>query len=74
MLRLNPTLLLFLLPLAPLCAQETEMVTLPEAVRIAVERHPEVGTAKAAADVLKGKIREVRAQALPEINITDPVV
>lgn len=52
------------------CGQEQPAVTLPEAVRIAVERHPDVGKARANAEVLKGKTREVRAQALPEINIT----
>jgi outer membrane protein len=46
-----------------------EPVTLAEAVRIAIERHPDVAKAKASADVLKGKIREVRAQALPDISI-----
>jgi outer membrane protein len=63
-------LLLLLLCLAtPLAAQETEVVSLGEAVKLALMRHPDVGKAKASADVLKGKIREVRAQALPEINI-----
>ncbi|HWR49826.1 MAG TPA: TolC family protein, partial [Bryobacteraceae bacterium] len=50
-------------------AQELETVTLTEAVKIALSRHPDVGKAKAAADALKGKITEVRAQALPEITI-----
>ncbi len=50
--------------------QEQQAVTLAEAVRIAVERHPDVGKARANADILKGKTREVRAQALPEVNIT----
>ncbi len=53
----------------PLAAQEAEVVTLGEAVKIAVTHHPDVGKAQASADMLKGKIREVRAQALPEINI-----
>ena len=52
-----------------LAAAETDTVTLPEAVRIAIERHPDVGKARAAADALKGKIREVRAQALPDVAI-----
>ena len=50
-------------------AAETDSVTLPEAVRIALERHPDVAKARTAADALKGKIREVRAQALPDISI-----
>ena len=50
-------------------AAETDSVTLPEAVRIAIERHPDVAKARTAADALKGKIREVRAQALPDISI-----
>jgi outer membrane protein len=49
---------------------ERESLTLEEAVRLALERFPDVAKAKAAADALKGKIREVRAQALPEVNIT----
>jgi outer membrane protein len=53
----------------PLVAAETDPVTLAEAVRIAIERHPDVARARAAADALKGKIREVRAQALPDVSI-----
>lgn len=45
-------------------------MTLSEAVRLALDRHPDVGKARAAADALQGKIREVRAQALPEVTIT----
>jgi len=52
-----------------LAAAETDTVTLPEAVRIALERHPDVAKARVAADALKGKIREVRAQALPDVAI-----
>lgn len=43
--------------------------TLEEAVRLAIARHQDVGKARAAAEALKGKIREVRSQALPEINL-----
>ncbi|HSB17675.1 MAG TPA: TolC family protein [Bryobacteraceae bacterium] len=50
-------------------AEEKSELTIEEAVRIALDRYPEVGKARAAADVLKGRIREVRAQALPEVNI-----
>jgi outer membrane protein TolC len=50
-------------------AADKEVLTLAEAVNLALERHPDVGKARAAADVLKGKIREVRAQALPEVTI-----
>src|SRR5512140_165989 len=50
-------------------AQEQTALTLEEAVRIAIEHHQDVGKARAAADALKGKIREVRAQALPDISI-----
>jgi len=51
-------------------AQESDTVTLEEAVRIALSRYPDVGKAKDAADVLKGKVREVRAQALPQVTIS----
>jgi outer membrane protein len=45
------------------------LVTLDEAVRLAIERHPEVGKARAASDAMKARIREVRAQALPEVTL-----
>jgi outer membrane protein len=61
-------LLLYALP-AGLAAQEQAAVTLAEAVRMALERHPDVGKARAGADALKGKIREVRADALPQVQI-----
>jgi len=63
--------LLFLAALGvSLAGAEAEKITLPEAVRIALERHPDVAKARTAADALKGKIREVRAQALPDVSIT----
>lgn len=55
------------LPLV-LAAADQPNVTLEEAVKLAIERHPEVGKARAASDALKSRIREVRAQALPEIT------
>src|SRR5579859_7624080 len=48
---------------------EEPPLTLEEAVRAAITRHQDVAKARAAADALKGKIREVRAQALPEIKL-----
>jgi len=57
-------------------AQETGTggeITLAEAVRIALDKHPDVGKARASADILKGRIREVRAQAFPEVNIVSNV-
>src|SRR5512142_3138598 len=50
-------------------AQDWGPVTLEQAVRNAIERHEDVGKARAAADALNAKIREVRSQALPEIQI-----
>jgi outer membrane protein TolC len=44
-------------------------LSLPEAVRLAIAQYPEVGKARAGADALKGKIREVRAQALPQVDM-----
>lgn len=52
----------------PLPAEQAA-VTLAEAVRIALERHPDVGKARTGVDLLKGRIREVRAQAYPEVSI-----
>src|SRR5512144_718049 len=49
-------------------------ITLQEAVRMAVERHQDVAKARAAADALKGKIREVRAQALPDIQFVSNAI
>jgi outer membrane protein len=60
--------LAFCLPAAGQTPVEKQTVTLEEAVRLALERHPDVGKAKAVADALKGKIREVRAQALPLVT------
>jgi len=48
---------------------EANSVSLAEAVKLALDRHPEVAKSRAAADVLKGKIREVRSQALPDVSI-----
>ncbi len=48
---------------------DAELLTLEAAIKIALERHPDIEKARAAADALQGKIREVRAQALPEVNI-----
>ncbi len=50
-------------------AGDGDPLTLEDAVRLAIARHPDVGKAEAAAEGLKGKIREVRAQALPEIKL-----
>ncbi|HZT32691.1 MAG TPA: TolC family protein [Bryobacteraceae bacterium] len=47
---------------------EPTVVTIAEAVRMATERYPDVGKAKANADQLKGRIREVRSEALPSVN------
>jgi outer membrane protein len=64
------SILLTLLSFPPLTAAGPETpVTLAEAVQTAMERHQDVGKARAAADALRGKIKEVRAQALPEVNI-----
>lgn len=53
-----------------LWAQDPESLSLEQAVRIAIERHPDVAKARTSSEALRGRIREVRAQALPEINIT----
>jgi hypothetical protein len=44
---------------APLAAQDTETVSLADAVRVALARHPDVAKTRAAAGALKGKVREV---------------
>jgi outer membrane protein TolC len=50
-------------------ATEPPAVTVREAIQLALDRHPEVAKALAASDALKGRIREVRALALPEISL-----
>jgi outer membrane protein len=60
------------LALAPSCAQAQELaepLTLPEAVRLALERNPEVLIAIAQLDETNGKIREVRADAFPRVAV-----
>src|SRR5574337_463360 len=48
---------------------EKAALTLQEAVALALERNPQALIAQAKTAALKGKIREVRAQALPAINL-----
>jgi outer membrane protein len=53
------------------CAEdvgEPAAVTLEQAVAIALERNQEVRISREQADVLKGRYREVRSQALPSLN------
>jgi outer membrane protein len=54
---------------AAFAAQEEAPLTIEDAVHLAVSRHQDVAKARAAADALKGKVREVRAQALPDIKL-----
>ena len=54
--------------------QNSAALTLQEAVQIALAQHPDVEKARAAADLLKGRIREVRAQAFPEVNFGANVI
>jgi outer membrane protein len=58
------------IPAAAQIPGEKESITVEEAVRLSVERFPDVARAKAAAEGLKGKIREVRADALPDVKFT----
>jgi len=57
------------LPAAAQTPAEKTLLTLQEAVTIALDRYPDVAKARSAADALKGKIREVRSQALPQITL-----
>ena len=54
--------------LLALPAAAQDRITLEDAVQQAIGRHQDVGKAVAAADALKGKVREVRSQALPDIK------
>lgn len=51
------------------CSGQQPVVSLDEAVRLALARHEDIGKARANVDALKGKVREVKAQAYPEIQI-----
>lgn len=57
------------MPATAQVADEAEAVTLEQAITIALARHPDVEAARAAADGLDGRIREVRAQALPKVDL-----
>jgi outer membrane protein len=59
---------------AGLALAQEPAITLEQAVRIAIERHQDVAQARAAADGLKGKIREVRAQALPDVQLVSNAI
>jgi outer membrane protein len=48
---------------------EKAALTLPEAVGLALERYPQVLIAREKTDALKGKIQEVRADALPFVRL-----
>lgn len=64
-------LLLGILAVAAVWASEPAdkaALTLPEALGLALTRNPQVLIARAKTDALRGKIKEVRAQALPSIN------
>jgi outer membrane protein len=72
--RILLALALFAVPPLVVAAPESPAVTLEQAVKLALERHPEVGKARAASEAMKARIREVRAQALPEVNFTSNAV
>ena len=50
-------------------AEEKRRLTLAEAVALASERHPQILSAQARIEALKGRIREVRSDALPDISL-----
>ncbi len=62
-------LLPFVLAVAAAAVEPEAPLTLEDAVKIALAKHPDIEKARAGADILKGKIREVKAQALPDISI-----
>ncbi len=59
---------------AGIAAEPALTLTLDQAVRIALEKHPDIEKAVAGAEVLKGRIREVRALALPEVNLVGSAI
>lgn len=61
-------ILAFCLPAAAQTPAEKAPLTVQEAVTIALDRYPDVAKVRSAADALKGTIREVRSQALPQVT------
>ncbi|PWU04994.1 MAG: hypothetical protein C5B51_15635 [Terriglobia bacterium] len=61
--------LIAILTVAGTLGAQEDPLTLEDAVKLAIARHQDVSKARAAADALKGKIREVRSQALPSIKL-----
>src|ERR1019366_6173827 len=59
----------FCVPAAAQTKPDDAVLTLKEAVTTALQHYPDVAKARASADILKGKIREVRSQALPQVTI-----
>ena len=57
-----------------LCFAQEPSVTLNEAVRLALARHEDIGKARATSDALKGKIREIKAQAYPDVQIVSNAI
>jgi outer membrane protein TolC len=56
---------LLLVPSRGVAQDLTQPITLPEAIRLALERNPEVLIAISQLDETNGKIKEVRADAFP---------
>ncbi len=66
------TLIIVVIVLVSSCglAQDLALpITLPEAVRLALERNPEVLIAISQLDEVKGKVKEVRADAFPQVAV-----
>jgi len=68
--------LLFMAPalVGVLCFGQEPSITLNEAVRLALARHEDIGKARATSDALKGKIREIKAQAYPDVQIVSNAI
>jgi len=56
-------------PVVGQVAAEKQSLTLEEAVNLAMERNPQILTARARTDVLEGQIKQVKSQAFPSINL-----
>ena len=50
-------------------ASDPEILTLDQAIVLALERNPQVLSSRARTDILEGQIKEVKSQAFPAVSM-----
>lgn len=74
-LLLSASLILgFICPVFGQVSGEKQILTIEEAVTLAMERNPQILTAKARTDILEGQIKEVKSLAFPAITLHSNVL